>query len=64
MVSRQAPEPKMGLTGSTTATLDFDDVAIDAERLVGEEGAGLSIALQALDSGRLRTGNCRGLHAE
>jgi alkylation response protein AidB-like acyl-CoA dehydrogenase len=52
-LSRQAPERKMGLTGSTTATLDFDDVAIEAERLVGEEGAGLPIALQALDSGRL-----------
>jgi hypothetical protein len=52
-LSRQAPEAKMGLTGSTTATLDFDDVALESERLVGEEGNGLSIALQALDSGRL-----------
>ncbi|MHB8694953.1 MAG: acyl-CoA dehydrogenase family protein [Solirubrobacteraceae bacterium] len=52
-LSRQTPEPKMGLTGSTTATLDYDDVAIEADRLVGEEGAGLAIALQALDSGRL-----------
>jgi alkylation response protein AidB-like acyl-CoA dehydrogenase len=52
-LSRQTPEHKMGLTGSTTATLDFDDVAIETERLVGEEGAGLAIALQALDSGRL-----------
>ena len=43
----------MGLTGSTTATLDFDDVAIETERLVSAEGAGLAIALQALDSGRL-----------
>jgi alkylation response protein AidB-like acyl-CoA dehydrogenase len=49
----QAPEHKMGLTGSTTATLDWDGVALEADRLVGEEGAGLSIALQALDSGRL-----------
>lgn len=52
-LSRQTPEHKMGLTGSTTATLDFDDVAIETERLVGDEGAGLAIALQALDSGRL-----------
>jgi alkylation response protein AidB-like acyl-CoA dehydrogenase len=52
-LSRQTPEHKMGLTGSTTATLDFDDVAIETERLVGEEGEGLAIALQALDSGRL-----------
>jgi alkylation response protein AidB-like acyl-CoA dehydrogenase len=48
-----APERKMGLTGSTTATLDFEDVALQADRLVGGEGQGLPIALQALDSGRL-----------
>jgi alkylation response protein AidB-like acyl-CoA dehydrogenase len=48
-----APERKMGLTGSTTATLDFDGVALESDRLIGAEGAGLQIALQALDSGRL-----------
>jgi alkylation response protein AidB-like acyl-CoA dehydrogenase len=47
------PERKMGLTGSTTATLDLDGVFLGPERLVGAEGAGLQIALQALDSGRL-----------
>jgi alkylation response protein AidB-like acyl-CoA dehydrogenase len=52
-LSAQSPEPKMGLTGSTTATLDWDDVALESDRLIAEEGAGLSIALQALDSGRL-----------
>jgi alkylation response protein AidB-like acyl-CoA dehydrogenase len=49
----QAPERKMGLTGSTTATLDYEEVELEAERLVGGEGQGLPIALQALDSGRL-----------
>ncbi|HYF28301.1 MAG TPA: acyl-CoA dehydrogenase family protein [Baekduia sp.] len=49
----QAPEHKMGLTGSTTATLDFEDVALERDRLIGTEGDGLPIALQALDSGRL-----------
>ncbi len=52
-LSRQTPEHKMGLTGSTTATLDFDHVELDAARLIGGEGGGLSIALKALDSGRL-----------
>jgi alkylation response protein AidB-like acyl-CoA dehydrogenase len=47
------PERKMGLTGSTTATLDYDGVELSADRLIGGEGAGLQIALQALDSGRL-----------
>jgi alkylation response protein AidB-like acyl-CoA dehydrogenase len=48
-----APERKMGLTGSTTATLDYDSVALAADRLIGGEGQGLPIALAALDSGRL-----------
>ena len=52
-LSIQAPERKMGLTGSTTATLDYDGVALEPERLIGAEGQGLPIALQALDSGRL-----------
>jgi hypothetical protein len=43
----------MGLTGSTTATLDFDDVELETERLIGAEGTGLQMALRALDSGRL-----------
>jgi len=47
------PERKMGLTGSTTATLDYEDVALAADRLIGGEGEGLPIALRALDSGRL-----------
>jgi hypothetical protein len=47
------PEEKMGLTGSTTAAVHLDDVPISADRLVGGHGHGLSIALAALDSGRL-----------
>jgi alkylation response protein AidB-like acyl-CoA dehydrogenase len=52
-LTAQKPERKMGLTGSTTATLDYGGVELEAERLIGEEGQGLTIALQALDSGRL-----------
>ena len=47
------PERKMGLTGSATATMRFDDVRIPAHRLLGNEGDGLKIALAGLDSGRL-----------
>ena len=47
------PERKMGLTGSATATMRFDDVRVDAARLLGAEGEGLRIALAGLDSGRL-----------
>jgi hypothetical protein len=47
------PEHKMGLTGSSTATMRFDGVRVPADRLVGAEGDGLSIAFAGLDSGRL-----------
>ncbi len=47
------PESKMGLTGSTTATMMFKDVRVSAHRRIGEEGEGLSIALAGLDNGRL-----------
>ncbi|TNC30991.1 acyl-CoA dehydrogenase family protein [Mumia zhuanghuii] len=47
------PEDKMGLMGSTTATMLFDGVRVPVERRLGDEGQGLSIALAGLDSGRL-----------
>jgi alkylation response protein AidB-like acyl-CoA dehydrogenase len=52
-LSADPPEHKMGLTGSATATMRFDDVRVPAERRLGEEGQGLSIALAGLDAGRL-----------
>ena len=47
------PEDKMGLMGSTTATMIFDGVRVPVERRLGAEGQGLPIALAGLDSGRL-----------
>lgn len=52
-LSADRAEVKMGLTGSTTATMLFDDVRVPRDRLIGERGSGLRIALAALDSGRL-----------
>ncbi|WP_112270353.1 acyl-CoA dehydrogenase family protein [Lentzea terrae] len=57
-LSADTPERKMGLTGSITAQLQFDDVRFGADRLIGAEGDGLKIALSALDSGRLGIAAC------
>ncbi|MGZ4748426.1 MAG: acyl-CoA dehydrogenase family protein [Oryzihumus sp.] len=47
------PERKMGLACDTVRQVYFEDAVVDAGRLVGEPGMGISIALSALDSGRL-----------
>lgn len=47
------PEEKMGLRAVPTTTAAYDEAFLPAERLIGEEGQGLSIAFSALDSGRL-----------
>ncbi|WP_432970087.1 acyl-CoA dehydrogenase family protein [Dactylosporangium sp. CA-233914] len=52
-LSADRPEDKMGLMSSTTATMLFDQARVPAGRRIGAEGEGLSIALAALDSGRL-----------
>jgi alkylation response protein AidB-like acyl-CoA dehydrogenase len=52
-LSADPAERKMGLTGSTTATMRFEGVRVDADRRLGDEGAGLPIALAGLDAGRL-----------
>jgi alkylation response protein AidB-like acyl-CoA dehydrogenase len=49
----QPPEKKMGLRSSPTAQVVLDNAQVDADRLIGEEGDGLRIALSALDGGRL-----------
>jgi alkylation response protein AidB-like acyl-CoA dehydrogenase len=47
-----APEKKMGIKGSPTRELFFDDVRLGDDRLVGEPGSGFSTALRALDHTR------------
>jgi alkylation response protein AidB-like acyl-CoA dehydrogenase len=54
----QAPERTMGLRSSVVAQIIFDDAAVPAERLIGEEGIGFKIAMSALDSGRLGIAAC------
>jgi alkylation response protein AidB-like acyl-CoA dehydrogenase len=45
-------EPKMGIKGSTTGEILFDDCRIPADNLLGEEGDGFRIAMQILDRSR------------
>ncbi|MCS0639540.1 acyl-CoA dehydrogenase family protein [Streptomyces sp. LP05-1] len=57
-LSAAAPEKKMGMKGSPTAQLHFDGVRVPDARRLGDEGQGFSIALSALDSGRLGIAAC------
>jgi alkylation response protein AidB-like acyl-CoA dehydrogenase len=53
-----APERKMGMRSSTTASIVLDEARVPADRLIGEEGQGFRIALSALDGGRLGISAC------
>lgn len=46
-------EKKMGLHGSNTTELIFDNARVPAENLLGKEGDGFTIAMANLDSGRI-----------
>ncbi|MCH5585120.1 acyl-CoA dehydrogenase [Shimazuella sp. AN120528] len=49
-------EKKMGLNGSHTGELIFDQAQVPASQLLGEEGQGYEIALQHLAGGRIGIG--------
>ena len=46
-------EDKMGLRGSNTVPLEFDDVRLPKSALLGELNGGFKIAMMALDGGRI-----------
>jgi alkylation response protein AidB-like acyl-CoA dehydrogenase len=48
-----APEKKMGLACDVTTQVIFDGARVPSGQLVGDEGAGMKVALSALDAGRL-----------
>jgi alkylation response protein AidB-like acyl-CoA dehydrogenase len=52
-VSFGAPEKKLGIKGSPTREVYFDNVRIPADRLIGEEGLGFTYAMQTLDHTRI-----------
>ncbi len=49
-------EDKLGIRGSDTAGLIFEDCIIPAENLLGEEGKGFGYFLEILDGGRISIG--------
>jgi alkylation response protein AidB-like acyl-CoA dehydrogenase len=54
----QKPERTMGLRSSAPAQIVFDGARVAADRLIGGEGVGFRIAMQALDAGRLGIAAC------
>jgi len=47
------PEKKMGQQGAHICDVNFDNVRVPAECLLGREGEGFKVAMQVLDRGRL-----------
>ncbi|GAC1443758.1 MAG: acyl-CoA dehydrogenase [Mycobacteriales bacterium] len=52
------PERKMGMRSSHTATVVLEHARVTADRLLGDEGQGFRIAMNALDGGRLGIAAC------
>ena len=52
-VSFGAPEKKLGIKGSPTREVYFDNVRIPATRMIGEEGTGFATAMKTLDHTRI-----------
>ena len=51
-----AHEKKMGIRGSSTCELIFEDCVVPKENLLGELGKGFKIAMMTLDGGRIGIG--------
>jgi alkylation response protein AidB-like acyl-CoA dehydrogenase len=51
-----APEKKMGVKGSPTNAVTYENVRVPADYLIGEQGHGLSQTLTVLDGGRIGIG--------
>ena len=48
-----APEKKLGIKGSPTRELFFDDVRLPGDRIIGEVGTGFTTAMRTLDHTRI-----------
>jgi len=52
------PEKKLGIKGSTTNSITFENVEVPEENMIGREGRGFILAMKTLDGGRLTIGAC------
>ncbi len=50
------PEKKMGIKGSTTNQITFDNVRVPKDNIIGRDGRGFLLAMKTLDAGRLGLG--------
>ncbi len=56
--SSGAEEKKLGLWGSSTTSLSFENVRVPAENVIGSPGEGFKIAMSVLNNGRLGLAGC------
>ncbi len=49
-------DEKMGLRGSQTSEIFFEECCVSAKNVIGEEGRGFRVAMQTLDGGRIALG--------
>ena len=57
-ISYGKKEHKMGWNSQPTRTINFDNVRVPADHLLGEEGEGFRIAMKGLDGGRINIATC------
>ncbi len=55
-ISTDAEEVKMGMKGTSTRTVNFSNVRVPVENVLGEVGRGHVVALNALNMGRFKVG--------
>uniref|UniRef100_A0A4W4DY26 Complex I assembly factor ACAD9, mitochondrial n=1 Tax=Electrophorus electricus TaxID=8005 RepID=A0A4W4DY26_ELEEL len=61
-VSSGKPEDKLGIRGSNTCEVTFEDTKVPVENVIGEVGGGFKIAMNILNSGRFSMGSaCAGM---
>ncbi|XP_059185279.1 complex I assembly factor ACAD9, mitochondrial [Centropristis striata] len=56
-VTSGKPEDKLGIRGSITCEVSFDNVPVPVENVIGEVGGGFKVAMNILNSGRFSMGS-------